>query len=89
MEACPQVNSRSKFIGPSAINQVRLFNAHPTGAMNKHERLAPLLDEGGIADCGNSQNCVRACPKDIPLTTSLADLNRETNKFALDRWLRK
>ena len=89
MEACPQVNSRSKFIGPSAINQVRLFNAHPTGNMNKHERLAPLLDEGGIADCGNSQNCVRACPKDIPLTTSLADLNRETNKFALDRWLRK
>ena len=89
MEACPQVNPRSKFIGPSAISQVRLFNAHPTGEMNKHERLEALLDEGGIADCGNAQNCVRACPKDIPLTSSLADLNRETNKFALDRWLRK
>ncbi|KUO69741.1 MAG: succinate dehydrogenase [Desulfosporosinus sp. BRH_c37] len=89
MEACPQINSRSKFLGPAAISQVRLFNAHPTGAMNKHERLAPLLDEGGIADCGNSQNCVRACPKEIPLTTNIADLNRETNKFALDRWLRK
>ena len=89
MEACPQINPRSKFIGPAAISQVRLFNAHPTGQMNKHERLAPLLDEGGIADCGNSQNCVRACPKEIPLTTNIADLNRETNKFALDRWLRK
>ncbi|MHB1651979.1 MAG: succinate dehydrogenase iron-sulfur subunit [Desulfitobacteriaceae bacterium] len=89
MEACPQVNSRSKFIGPAAISQVRLFDAHPTGEMNKHERLAALLDEGGIADCGNAQNCVQACPKAISLTTSLADLNRETNKFAINRWLRK
>lgn len=89
MEACPQVNSRSKFIGPSAISQARLFNTHPSGEMHKHERLEALLDEGGIADCGNAQNCVRACPKSIPLTTSIADLNKETNKFALSRWLNK
>ncbi len=88
MEACPQVNRRSKFMGPAAIQQVRLFNAHPTGSMNKHERLAPLLEDGGIADCGNAQNCVEACPKSIPLTTSLADLNREVNKFAVGRWFR-
>ncbi|MFZ3102350.1 MAG: succinate dehydrogenase iron-sulfur subunit [Desulfitobacteriaceae bacterium] len=89
MESCPQINSRSKFIGPAAISQVRLFNAHPTGEMNKHERLAALTADGGISDCGNAQNCVRACPKNIPLTTSIADQNRETNKFALNRWLRK
>ena len=89
MEACPQVNARSKFIGPAAISQARLFNTHPTGEMHKADRLAALLDEGGITDCGNAQNCVRACPKGIPLTTSIADLNRETNKFAVDRWLRK
>lgn len=89
MQACPQVNPRSKFIGPSAISQVRLFNAHPSGEMHKAERLKALLDEGGIADCGNAQNCVRACPKQIPLTTSIADLNKETNKFALSHWLNK
>lgn len=89
MEACPQVNRRSKFIGPAAISQVRLFNAHPSGEMHKHERLKALLDEGGITDCGNAQNCVRACPKQIPLTTSIADLNKETNKFALSYWLNK
>ena len=89
MESCPQINSRSKFIGSAAISQVRLFNAHPTGEMNKHERLSALTADGGISDCGNAQNCVRACPKNIPLTTSIADQNRETNKFALDRWLRK
>lgn len=89
MQACPQVNQRSNFIGPAAISQVRLFNAHPSGEMHKHERLKALLDEGGITDCGNAQNCVRACPKQIPLTTSIADLNKETNKFALTLWLNK
>lgn len=77
--ACPNVNSKSKFMGPAPMSQVRLFNAHPTGAMNKSERLEALMDEGGLADCGNSQNCVQSCPKGIPLTTSIAALNRDTN----------
>lgn len=78
LEACPNVNSKSDFIGPAAISQVRLMNAHPTGAMNKNERLEALMDEGGLAECGNSQNCVQSCPKGIPLTDSIASMNRET-----------
>lgn len=78
LEACPNVNSKSDFIGPAAISQVRLFNAHPTGAMNKNERLEGLMGEGGLSECGNSQNCVQSCPKGIPLTTSIASMNRET-----------
>lgn len=79
LQACPNVNSKSAFIGPAAVSQVRLFNAHPTGAMHKAERLQTLMEgEGGLANCGNSQNCVEACPKEIPLTTSIAALNRET-----------
>lgn len=89
MQACPQVNPRSKFIGPAPISQVRLFNAHPSGEMHRHERLQALLDDGGISDCGNAQNCVRACPKGIPLTTSIADLNKDVNEFALKSWLNK
>lgn len=89
MEACPNINQKSKFIGPAALSQVRLFNAHPTGAMNKHERLETLMGDGGITDCGNAQNCVKVCPKDIPLTTSIADLNRETVRFSFSRWTRK
>ena len=42
LEACPNVNDRNSFIGPAAISQVRLFNAHPTGEMNKEERLEAL-----------------------------------------------
>lgn len=79
LQACPNVNSKSEFIGPAALSQVRLFNAHPTGAMHKAERLQTLMDgEGGLTSCGNSQNCVESCPKGIPLTTSIAALNRET-----------
>lgn len=78
LEACPNVNSKSNFIGPAPLSQVRLFNAHPTGAMHKRERLATIMGDGGLANCGNSQNCVQVCPKGIPLTTSIAALNRDT-----------
>jgi succinate dehydrogenase / fumarate reductase iron-sulfur subunit len=78
LEACPNVNSKSNFIGPAPLSQVRLFNAHPTGEMNKSERLEAIMGDGGLANCGNSQNCVQSCPKGIPLTTSIAALNRDT-----------
>lgn len=78
LEACPNVNSKSDFIGPAPLSQVRLFNAHPTGEMNKADRLEAIMGDGGLANCGNSQNCVQSCPKGIPLTTSIAALNRDT-----------
>src|SRR5258707_10930169 len=31
MEACPQFNEDTGFVGAATISQVRLFNAHPTG----------------------------------------------------------
>jgi succinate dehydrogenase / fumarate reductase iron-sulfur subunit len=87
LEACPNVNSKSPFIGPAPLSQVRLFNAHPTGELNKEERLEAIMGEGGITDCGNSQNCVQSCPKGIPLTTSIAALNRDTAVHAIKRFL--
>lgn len=87
LEACPNVNDRNSFIGPAPISQVRLFNAHPTGEMNKEERLEALMEDGGIEGCGNSQNCVRACPKGIPLTTSIAAINGDVTKHMFKKWL--
>lgn len=78
LEACPNVNDKSEFIGAAPISQVRLMNAHPTGAMNKDERLNLLMGPGGIQQCGMAQNCVESCPKGIPLTTSIAAMNRDT-----------
>lgn len=84
LEACPQVNSRSKFIGPAAISQARLFNTNPVGHTQKALRLRPLMEEGGISDCGNSQNCVRVCPKNIPLADSIAAVSRDVTSQALE-----
>lgn len=89
MEACPQFNSHSPFIGPFAFGQVNLFNNHPTGALNKHERLDAIMGVGGLTDCGNAQNCVRACPKEIPLTEAIGQLGWETTKRAVQRLLKE
>ena len=86
LEACPQYNDRSDFIGPAAISQVIYFNAHPTGRVDRDERLAVLTGPGGIADCGNSQNCVKVCPKDIPLTESIAKAGRDTTLYKIRQW---
>ena len=37
MEACPQFGPGNAFVGPAPLGQVRLFNAHPTGKMNRRE----------------------------------------------------
>jgi succinate dehydrogenase / fumarate reductase iron-sulfur subunit len=83
MEVCPQFNEHTGFVGAAAISQVRLFNTHPTGAALKHERLTALMGEGGIQECGYAQNCVEACPKDIPLTRSISEVGGEVMKQAI------
>ena len=74
MEACPQFNDKTGFVGAATISQVRLFNNHPTGKSLKVERLKALMGDGGIQECGYAQNCVEVCPKDIPLTKSIAEV---------------
>jgi succinate dehydrogenase / fumarate reductase iron-sulfur subunit len=82
-EACPQINSHSKFIGPAPISQARLFNSHPVGKLMEAERLKPLMEEGGVTECGNAQNCAAVCPKEIPLTESIALMGRKVVKQSL------
>src|SRR5271154_7080795 len=87
LEVCPQVNEHNEFMGAAIFSQVRLFNMHPTGKMHAAERLKASMGHGGIEDCANAQNCVKACPKEIPLTESLAEINRQAWKQALLGWL--
>jgi succinate dehydrogenase iron-sulfur subunit len=74
MEVCPQFTEHTGFVGAATISQVRLFNTHPTGKMQKQERLHAMMGDGGIHECGYAQNCVEICPKDIPLTRSIAEV---------------
>jgi succinate dehydrogenase / fumarate reductase iron-sulfur subunit len=77
------------FVGPHAISQAMLFNNHPTGKSLAGERLDALMGPGGVATCGNAQNCVAVCPKEIPLTTSIARAGRATTIHAVKKWFDK
>ena len=83
MEACPQFNESTGFVGAATISQVRLFNIHPTGKALKRERLQALMGDGGIQECGYAQNCVEVCPKEIPLTNSISNVGRDVMKQAI------
>lgn len=83
VEACPQVNAHSAFKGPAVIGQVRLFNLHPTAGMQKAKRLEEMMAVGGVSGCGNAQNCVKVCPKKIPLTDAIAAIGRDTTLKAI------
>ena len=86
VEACPQFGPKSDFIGPAAISQAVMFNAQSTGGVDADARLEVLAGPGGIADCGNSQNCVKVCPKDIPLTDTIARAGRDTTIYKIKQW---
>lgn len=87
MEACPQVNDKSEFVGPAAVAQALLFNLHPVGKTLANERNEFLTSEEGLSGCGNAQNCVRVCPKSVPLTTAIAQLNRDTTVYKIRQWI--
>jgi len=77
MEVCPQFNESTNFVGAATIAQAQLFNEHPAGAVLKEERLHALMGDGGIQECGYAQNCVQACPKQLPLTRAISDVGRD------------
>ena len=89
LEACPQVNERSSFTGPATLAQALLFDLHPVGGTLADERLEFLTGEEGITGCGNAQNCVKVCPKGVPLTHAIAQLNRDTTVYKIKRWMGK
>src|ERR1700748_1008476 len=77
MEVCPQFNDATGFVGAATIAQTKLFNMDPAGAVLKEERLRALAGDGGIQECGFAQNCVQACPKQLPLTEAISDMGRD------------
>jgi succinate dehydrogenase / fumarate reductase, iron-sulfur subunit len=83
MEVCPQFTEATRFVGAAVINQVRLFNLHPTGAHLRRERLTAMMGDGGIHECSYAQNCVQICPKNIPLTTSISNVYGQVMRQAI------
>lgn len=83
MEVCPQFTRPTRFVGAAILNQVRLFNTHPTGKALKRDRLTAMMGDGGVHECAYAQNCVEICPKGIPLTTSISIVYGQTMKQAI------
>jgi succinate dehydrogenase / fumarate reductase, iron-sulfur subunit len=83
------MNENTGFVGAAIINQVRLFNEHPAGKSLKKERLDAMMGDGGIHGCSYAQNCVRVCPKNIPLTTSISIIYGQAMKQAITNLFRK
>ncbi|MEO7030504.1 MAG: succinate dehydrogenase iron-sulfur subunit [Acidobacteriaceae bacterium] len=77
MEVCPQFNDVTGFVGAATVAQAKLFNMDPAGSVLKEERLRALAGDGGIQECSFAQNCVQACPKQLPLTEALSDIGRD------------
>ena len=80
LEVCPEYGGRSTFVGAMVVSEVRLLNLLPSGDVGRKKRLAEMMEPGGVDDCGKAQNCVKACPKGIPLTESIAGMEREVTK---------
>ena len=69
--------------GAAVMGQVYLMSQHPTGAMHEDERLAGVMGEGGIEDCGNAQTASRCARR-----TSRDDRARMGGRKATVKWLR-
>ncbi len=89
LEACPQFTLENAFVGAQIFSQVRYFNMHPTGKVDADERMEVMMGDGGITDCGNAQNCVKVCPKEIPLTESIGWIGRKATVYAVKEFLVK
>ncbi len=87
LEACPQINDKSKFVGAQAIGQTLLFDLHPVGKTLESERLDYMTSEEGITGCSNAQNCFKVCPKEVPLLTAIARINRDATVYRVKRWM--
>jgi succinate dehydrogenase / fumarate reductase iron-sulfur subunit len=42
-----------------------------------------------VQDCGKAGNCVKVCPKDIPLLESIAAVQRQATVYSLKRFFSK
>ena len=62
MEACPQFNeARVRRRGYHLAGAAVQYPSH--WRCTKRERLAALMGDGGIQECGYAQNCVEICPR--------------------------
>jgi len=83
LEACPQVNDRSKFAGSFLFAQVLVLNQHRIGKAGSEARLTRLAKRGGVSDCGGAHNCEAVCPRGIPLVQAGVVMRWDIMKYSI------
>ncbi|MBU0505770.1 MAG: succinate dehydrogenase iron-sulfur subunit [bacterium] len=87
LEACPQYNTASNYLGALAVAQTYRLNLAQNGHIDKMNRMETLLSDRGVIGCQNVGNCELACPKKIPLKNALGTLKRDSMKTFLSKIL--
>jgi len=87
VEACPQVNERSPFVGAFIFGHALALNMHPAGADGTGEMLGALAERGGIADCAGAGNCTEVCPSGVTLTEAAGRLGPVAARSSLRKFL--
>jgi succinate dehydrogenase / fumarate reductase iron-sulfur subunit len=88
LEACPQVDDKSPFMGAQVLGQVRFFNLHPVAALKKAERLRSVMGNAGVSAPSISRSPMplrqsAVTPRCRPFATSLACLREMREKVLL------
>ena len=73
--SCPSFWANSSFVGPAAIVQAHrfIFDDRDRGGQ---ARLAILAEGNGVWRCRTIFNCTEACPRDIDVTSAIAQVKK-------------
>ncbi|MCL1801654.1 MAG: succinate dehydrogenase iron-sulfur subunit, partial [Promicromonosporaceae bacterium] len=73
--SCPVFWVDGKYLGPAAIVAAHRFIFDSRDSAG-YERLAILNGKQGVWRCRTVYNCTEACPRDIPVTATIAEVKR-------------
>jgi succinate dehydrogenase / fumarate reductase iron-sulfur subunit len=76
--SCPSYWADDRYVGPAAIVNAHrfIFDSRDTAA---GKRLNILNQQIGVWRCRTAFNCTEACPRDIHITTAIAEVKKAIN----------
>jgi len=82
MEVCPSYSGVAVYVGPAAVAASAAYQELCPARADAQRMQRALMEPGGITGCGAAMNCVKLCPREIPITNAIAITNRRVNAAA-------
>jgi succinate dehydrogenase / fumarate reductase iron-sulfur subunit len=89
LEACPQVNERSGFIGPGRHRAGAPVQLAPDRQTERRRAPRSAVRAGRHRVLRQLAKLRQVCPKEIPLTRAIAEMHRATTVYRIKKWLGK